>query len=137
MPQMVLNRDHTLISTLGHIITFKKGQPVGVPYALIGAARDIGATSVDDDIQKFEEGKLEVEKQVEAEKQLVAGDPEYRKKKLFAAFAQIIAEKTTENFDALNKPHAATVSKLAGFRVEVAERNEAWAEYLASNPDLS
>ena len=44
---MVLNRDFSLASTLGHVLTFKKDEPMPVPPIMVRACAEIGATRVD------------------------------------------------------------------------------------------
>jgi hypothetical protein len=75
-------------------------------------------------------------------KQVVVEDPESKDKgpddkddrnaMIFAAFDEIITRNDRNEFTAGNAPHAKAVSKVVGWEVTAAERDQAWADYKAS-----
>ena len=126
--KMVLDRNYTVRSTLGHMITFKKGVPTVVPGIMVRSCAEVGAKRVD--------GKeaLAVEDEQEQPRQPV--DPAERLDDVRAAIEVIVKDNDVDDFTAGGTPKVAAVSREAGYKVDQTEVNRAWKarnEELASN----
>lgn len=130
---MTLNRNHTLRSTLGHIIAFKKNEPTGVPDELVGQAREIGAEPASEkDMKKFADMRdREIAETVDAP-ELSAAD---RKATIQKAYAKIVKRNRSSEFTAGGAVHANALSQEVGFKVEIRERDEAAAEHQAQQDE--
>lgn len=107
-----LNRDYTLVSLLGHAISFVKDTPVHVPPSLVSEALAIGAVAADGKPQKvLEDDSVDITPQ----------DAAARRAAVLAAIDKIVAANVREDFTAAGAPSAAAVTREAGFRVGVKE----------------
>lgn len=119
MPEYVLNRNYTLASLAGRVISFKKGEPVWVPPEVEKEALMIGATPVD--------GHKDIlDPEVEAPKPLEAGE---RLEAINKAYATMKARDVRGDFTAQGVPSTKVLEKLVGFEVASKERDETWQAY--------
>jgi hypothetical protein len=126
--EMVLNRNYTLASTLGHVLTFKKDKPMPVPPIMVHACAQIGAVRVD--------GKEVFDEPESAEPQPV--DPAQRQIAVRKAVESIVDKNERDDFTAGGSPKVSAVSRETGFKVDMTEVRKAWQarnERLASNDD--
>lgn len=112
--QMVLNRNFTLDSTLGHSIRFEKDKPVNVPRILYGQALGIGATFIDGEPAVVEQAAGPVE----------ITDPIDRAAALLKIVTGIFERNNGIEFTAGGKPKSAVVSQEFGFEVTTSEVNK-------------
>lgn len=122
MPDFVLNRNHTLRTTFGHIVNFVKGVPTYVPPIIAKEALLIGAEPCD--------GNLGVEI-LEPE---TAPPPEpptgaEREKQVWMAFDRICERNERESFTAQGVPTQDSVEKVAGFKITRKEQQTFWQTY--------
>lgn len=122
MPQMVLNRNHVLNSTLGHCIAFKKGEPVGVPPALVKQALALGA-----ELMQAEEKEDFLPEETVRTKLIPQGDE--RETLVFDVFRRLEERNDPLEFTAGGKPKFKVVSTEAGFRVDAQETADLWQKY--------
>jgi len=125
---MVLDRNYTLASTLGHILTFKKGQTLNVPPIMVHACAQIGARRVDGQ-DVFEEPEPVAPQPVDPAQRLVA---------IRKAVEVVVDKNEREDFTAGGSPKVTAVSRETGFKVDQTEVRKAWQarnEELASNND--
>lgn len=123
LPEFVLNRNHTLISLTGKAIRFEKGTPRPVPLDLIREVVGIGATRVEgDNGDGFED-----------DEKLIPGEPTgpERDALLIAAFEELIAKNSPDDFGANNRPKASAVKEVSGLNVDAKERDRIWMIYMA------
>lgn len=118
---MVLGRNHVLPTTKGHMIRFKKGEPVNVPAVCVSDAVAIGAQPADGqeinlipDPPPNRDGPM---------------DQPVREKALTEALEQIIAMNARKDFTAAGLPSVEAMTRVAGFDVGAAERNVIWQRY--------
>jgi hypothetical protein len=116
---MVLNRDFSLSSTLGHVLTFKKDEPMTIPPIMVRACAEIGATRVDG-IDAFQV--------VEEEKDAQPVDPGIRLEQVRAAIDVICERNGRNDFTAANTPKVSAVSEEVGYKVDRNEVSKAWAQ---------
>jgi hypothetical protein len=109
---MVLNRNATLASTLGHIINFKKGKVVYVPYILIREAANMGAETVDGTDPRAEP---------ESKKAPQPVDPGARLEAIDKVVGEMLEENARDDFTASGNPKVSSVSERVGFKVDGAE----------------
>lgn len=117
----VLHRNHTVTSTMGHAIEFKKGQPTSVPREAFKDVQAVGAVPADE-LDEVELPKVEE-----------VLDPEDRKAMIFAAMEQLVTKGDRESFTGSGSPHAKAVSELAGFTVNAEERDAMWLAFRQAN----
>lgn len=117
----VLHRNLTVTSLMGHTIEFRKGVETHVPKESWKDVIAVGAVPAD-----------ELEEEVEQTKEVVM-DPEDRKALIMAAIQEIVLKGDRESFTGNGSPHAAVVSKIAGFDVNAKERDVVWTEYRQAN----
>ena len=115
MPEFVLNRDFVLRSLNGHIITFKKGEPVWVPPVCVKEAVGIGAACVDGDVDVIGDTP---------EKSVVTGKD--RETALTDAFDILVERNGRGDFTGQGIPAAKAVERLVGFEVSRQEIETAW-----------
>jgi hypothetical protein len=126
---MRLNRNYTLRSTLGHMLTFKKDVPMPIPPIMIRACAEIGAERVD--------GKDAFEVK-EVVKVVQPVDPGSRLDDVRAGLDKIAERNDSREFTAAGMPKVAVVSEVVGYKVDRTEVTKAWqdrAEELAENND--
>ena len=118
--ELVLNRDYTLSSTMGHAIAFKKGVPVHVPPIMYKAALGIGAVPADGT-----EPALENEQSPDS----APVDPQERADVIYEAIKQMVADNVNDEFTAANAPKESAVTKRVGFKVQTKEIKPLWQRY--------
>lgn len=120
LPKLVLNRDHVLATTKGHMIAFKKGEPTHVPAAVYQDAIAIGAQPEDGS----EPNVLKDEKTDKA-----PADPAERNPLILAAIEKIVAGNERKDFTAAGSPTVKAVERELGFDVDAREIATVWQEY--------
>jgi hypothetical protein len=120
VPEYVLNRNHTLRTTAGHIITFVKGQPTWVPPMIEKEAVAIGAERVDGD---------KVDVLGEEAPPAPTYSPDEREQMIMLAFETLIEKNERKSFTAQGVPTDKAVEAITGFEVSTKERQELWQKY--------
>lgn len=121
MPEFVLNRNYSMRSLYGHVIDFKKGQPVHVPPICAREAASIGAECVD--------GKVDV--LGDEMPDLVPMSPDEREESIVAAFKLLEERNGRNDFTGNGGPAVPALEKILGFDVDKKEVNSLWAAYRA------
>jgi len=114
---MKLNRNYTLRSTLGHMLTFKKNEPMPIPLSLVRACAEIGAERVDG-VDPFEEK--------EASRPAMPIDPSHRLGDISSALIDIVERNDNADFTASGIPKTSAVSVAVGYKVDRNEVMKAW-----------
>lgn len=122
--KFTLHRDRTVVSTKGHIVEFKKGEPVHVPPEMHQEVLAVGAEPEED---------LPEEEQPSGAQQ--PSDPAEREAALFAAFEAIILRGNRDEFTAGGAPHGRTLATELGYVVSSKERDLAWAKFRAKSDE--
>lgn len=118
--EFVLNRNYTFASTKGHIISFRKGQPVYVPPELHKDVAAFGAEPVEGEVDLLGP----------EEKVVVPLTPGERADLLVEAFKVMEARNERGDFNAQGLPSAKVLEKITGLsEVSSVERNEVWQKY--------
>ena len=120
MPKFVLNRDHVLRTTLGHSISFRKGQPTYVPREVARQAVAIGAECV--------EGEVKMEDEVVIPVELSQED---RNEKILEALAVLKKRNGPDDFTGNGKPSLKAIEDLVGFKPDRNEVFTLWSEFRA------
>lgn len=120
-----LNRDRTVVSTLGHSVEFKKGVPTYVPPELYAEVSAVGA------MPEHELTEEEVKKTAPAE----PADPAEREAAVFAAFEGIMLRGRREDFTAGGAPHPKVLAQALGWTLHNKERDILWAKFRAGSED--
>lgn len=126
---MTLNRNYTLASTLGHVLTFKKDQPMPVPPIMIRACAEIGAVRADG-VDAFH--------REEVIKDTQPVDPGVRLEQIRAAVDLVCERNNRDDFTAGNSPKVPAISAILGYKVDRNEVATAWqqrCEDLANSND--
>lgn len=118
--ELVLNRDYTLSSTMGHSVAFKKDVPAHVPPVLYKAALGIGAVPADGT-----EPALENEQEPDS----APIDPAERADAIYAVILKMVEDNINDEFTAANAPKESAVTKRAGFKVQTKEIKPLWQRY--------
>jgi hypothetical protein len=120
MPEFVLNRNHSMRSLYGHIVDFKKGQPVYVPPICAREAASIGAECVD--------GKVDV---LDPEAPVVVPmSPDERQENILTAFKLMEERAQRGAFSASGIPAKNSLEKILGFGVDKKEFEPLWTAYV-------
>jgi hypothetical protein len=114
---MKLNRNKTVASTLGHMITFYKNVPMEVPSVMVRSCAEIGAERVDGKDAIVEETKVAVHQPI---------DPGERLDAVGIAIQEIVDRNDSQEFTAAGMPHVKVVSRIVGYRVDKTEVTAAW-----------
>jgi hypothetical protein len=114
---MKLNRNKTVASTLGHMITFTKDVPMEIPLVMVRSCAEIGAERVD--------GKDAIVEEVE-EKVNQPIDPGVRLDAVGVAIQAIVDRNDSQEFTAAGMPQVKVVSTEVGYRVDKTEVTAAW-----------
>ena len=115
---MVLNRRANLESTLGHVISFFKGEPVAVPRILVRDAVNMGAVPYDE--------KISVEEKLVEDKPAQPVDPFEREQDILEVLEVMVEENLRADFTASGTPKVTAVSKRVGYKVDGTEVTKAW-----------
>lgn len=119
-PLLTLNRNHTMVTTKGHVIAFVKDEPTFVPPTVFQDAIAIGAIPHDGS----DPDVLKAELQEAAPMTL-----EEREAAIMGTFEGLIERNERETFTAAGHPHFKAVSDLVGFKVQGKEVNVVWQKY--------
>jgi len=118
--EMVMDRNYTVRSTLGHMVSFTKGEPIQVPQIMVRSCGEHGARRTDgDDV---------FAPPPEAPRQKQAVDPGERLEDVRAAIERIIERNDINDFTAGNSPKTPAVSKEVGYKVDYTEVTKAWQQ---------
>ena len=107
MPEFICNRT-VVITTKGHSVVLRKGQPSYVPLELVKEAIALGAEPVEGSKDDYLPGDDTPEEQLSAED---------RDALVFAAFDQLVAQNNSADFGADGKPSLAAVKALVKFNI--------------------
>lgn len=119
LPKLVLNRNYVLPTTKGHVIAFKKGEPIHVPASCYQDAIAIGAQPEDgSDPNVLEDEKVST----------APIDPADRNARILAAIEQIVASNERKDFTAAGSPTVKAVERVLGFDVDGREVAAVWQE---------
>lgn len=125
MPNMVLNRKHTLSTLSGHVIRFEKGVPVYVPPTIVEQALSIGAEPVDEDGKKEIGDELQ-RKEEKPRPEVPAGA--VRRGKVKEVLEGIMARNERDDFAASGRPKLTSVNSQLTFKATASEVEEIWNE---------
>ena len=103
---MTLNRNFTVRSTLGHMLTFKKGEPLPVPLIMVRTCAEVGAARVD--------GADALTHEEDAVPMIQTADPGARMQDVRAALERIIERNDRDDFTAGGVPIVKNVSAEVG-----------------------
>lgn len=117
---LVLNRNYLLITTSGHAIKFKKGEPTHVPPTLYRAALSIGAVPADGS---------DPDVQDERKPDAAPVDPAERNENIMAAILKMIERNEREDFTAAGMPSVDAVTRNVGYKVSSKEIASVWQKY--------
>lgn len=126
MPEFVLNRNYTLRSLNGHIISFVKGEPVHVPPVCVKEALLIGAEPTGEAIDILDPEKEPV----------VPMTSDDRQAALIAAFAMLEERNTNTDFSGNGIPTKSAVEKIVEFDVQKKEIDALWVAYVAEKSSV-
>lgn len=112
-----LNRNHTLNTTTGHTIAFKKNELTHVPPEAVGAAVAIGAVPETDAPETIHMSREPT-------------NPAVKKAMLMAAIGQIVDAGGRDDFSGTGAPHQRAIAAIVGFSIDERERNALWDEYM-------
>lgn len=129
MPEMIMNRNFTLDTNLGHRIRFVKGEKIGVPKDCEKLALSFGAEHV---VSEDREAALPVEP-----KEVVIPEGDDRETTIFNAFAVMEERNEREDFNAAGAPNIAPLSAIVGFKVDKGERVKLWNDYQARKAEAA
>lgn len=115
--RFIMPRNRVVVSTLGHSIEFKKGEPTQVPPALYDLVQQHGAVPEED----IPEETKPVSK--------VPTDPIERSGQIQTAIELIVLRNNSQEFTAAGAPHAKVLSAELGWPVDAAERDVEWAKF--------
>jgi hypothetical protein len=118
--EMTLDRNFTVRSTLGHMITFKKGVPLTIPAVMVRTCAEVGAKRVD--------GADAVAAEIEEAKPTQPIDPGHRLEDVRAAIEQIVERNDIDEFTAGGTPKVPAVTSEAGYKIDRTEVIRAWKQ---------
>lgn len=121
MPEFVLNRNYSMRTLHGHIIDFKKGEPVYVPPICARQAASIGAECVEGKVDPLEP---EAPPPVEL-------PPDERRESIIAAFKLLEERGARNDFNASGTPAKPALDKILDFEVDKKEYEPLWIAYRA------
>ena len=118
--EMVLDRNYTVRSTLGHMITFKKDVPITVPSVMVRSCAEVGAKRVDGG------DAFVAPKATERPAQPI--DPGQRMDDVRAAIERIVERNDVSDFTAGGTPKTPAVTSEAGYKIDHTEVIRAWKQ---------
>lgn len=127
--KMMLNRNYTHTSLMGHSIKFVKGEPTDVPPMLYGEILALGGEFADG------QGASVPDEAVSSE----PVDPVERDARIDSAIEVITEKNDNDDFTAAGSPKADAVSGQAGFKVPAKDVAKAWqrrADRLAAEREI-
>lgn len=119
--EMIMDRNFTVRSTLGHMITFTNGVPIQVPEIMVRTCGEHGARRTD--------GADVFAAPAEGPRQKQAVDPGERLSDVRAAVERIVERNDVEDFTAGNSPKTEAVSKEVGYKIDYMEVKKAWQQF--------
>ena len=124
--KFTLNRNYTLRTTLGHIITFQKGVPTHVPEECWELALGVGAEPENPDAIKMPTDPEDLPE---------APTGAERKRQIRTAMLRLEKRNQRGDFTAGGAPHTQVLQQLVGFRVDQAERDQIWRDILVERAE--
>ncbi len=119
--KFVLNSDRVFASTLGHSISFKKGEPTHVPPGLYQEVIGIGAIPEEELPQEQKNAPTE------------PTEPHLREAALLEAFNKIVLANKSGDFTAGGMPKDKAMERELGWSVDSKETAEAWKKFKAGD----
>ena len=116
MPIFKLNRNYTLRSLYGHVVTFEKGKEVFVPNIVVNECVAIGAEQMD--------GTPDVLGPEEVSAKPMS--PDEREAAVLAAFEKLAKKNERSDFNGAGMPTDKAVEREAGFKVDQKELKSLW-----------
>jgi len=118
MPIFKLNRNYTLRSLFGHVVTFEKDKDTFVPNTVANECVAIGAVQVDGspDVLGPEET---------AAKPL---SPDEREQEILFAFEALVAKNDREDFTGAGLPSKEAVERESKLKVDIKELKSLWTK---------
>lgn len=117
LPQLVLNRNYTLVTIFGHVIRFTKDEPIAVPPAAYASAVAIGAVPADG---------TDPDVLDDAPKPREMISPQERGEKILAAIEMLVELNNRNDFTAAGSPSVKAVERELGFDVDRREIAAQW-----------
>lgn len=117
--KMVMLRNYTHRSVLGHSVRFEKEQPTDVPAVLVEEVMLAGAVPVD---------VKDLEQPEETPEDPAPVGPE-RTEAFFGAFATLKAANERDTFTAGGRPKKGPLEAELGFKTDTREINDMWAAF--------
>ena len=121
MPKMISLRNHVVGTLSGHMIGFKRNEPVEVPLAAVQDCLNAGCAFVED-------GQQEMHDDMSRAKFMLNGP--VRRSVIMLAIKAIKADGGIDDFDAAGAPKVQVVSKLVGFDTNAKELRDIYQQYL-------
>ena len=119
--EMVMDRNYTVRSTLGHMITFRKGEPIPVPVIMVRSCGEYGARRVDgDDV---------FAPPPERPRQKQAVDPSERLADVRGAIERIVERNNSHDFTSGGTPKTTAVTEEIGYKADFTEVKKAWQQF--------
>ena len=119
--EMVMDRNFTVRSTLGYMITFHKGVPMPVPEIMVRTCGEHGARRIDD-VDVFAPPP-------ETPRPKQAVDPGERLADVRAAIEKLVEMNDVSDFTAGGTPKTPAVTREAGYKIDFMEFTKAWQQY--------
>ena len=118
--EMVLDRNYTVRSTLGHMITFKKDVSIAIPAVMVRSCAEAGAKRVDGG------DAFVAPKATEQPTQPI--DPGQRMDDVRAAIEQMVERNDVNDFTAGGSPKTSAVTAEVGYKIDRNEVARAWKQ---------
>lgn len=118
--KMTLDRNFTVRSTLGHMITFKKDEPLTIPAVMVRTCAEVGARRVD--------GVDAMAAEIVEAKSAQPIDPGHRLEDVRAAIERIVERNDVDEFTAGGTPKTAAITSEAGYKIDRTEVITAWKQ---------
>ena len=117
--KFVMHRNRTIVSTSGHAVEFKKGEPIHVPPSMYEEVMAAGG---------IPEEELDLDPKTNPDI-TEPTDPTVRQQAIFEAFETVTLRGKREDFTAAGAPHAKVLSTILGWTVQNKERDAAWVAF--------
>lgn len=121
--KMIMNRNLTLTSTIGHTLVFEKDVPLNVPEAMVPAVLERGGLAADGEQAKVAPSEDEIKIP-----EIPRGND--REKQIMSTMVAMKERNARGDFTASGLPADKVLEKLVGFKVDSKERNALWQKVL-------
>jgi hypothetical protein len=112
-----MNRDRIVVSTSGHAIEFKKGEPTHVPPEMYDLVQEQGAVTEEDIVSSAPPAGTAPTSESD------------RQEMLLMAIETIVTRNRREDFTASGAPHGKALFAELGWKIDNRERDAAWAKF--------